>query len=167
MLVEMGERGPDSAGFAIYRNPVDEGRIKLTLFSPVDGYDWVGLTGGLSRQLDCEVTYTVSATHAAIVAAGPEAAIRSWLKSQHPEVRVMSVGTHIEIYKEKGRPADVATRFGLKQVRGTHAIGHTRMATESAVTTEHSHPFSTGMDLCLVHNGSLSNHNDPRPWLRR
>ena len=166
MLIEMGERGPDSAGFAIYRNPVDEGRIKLTLFSPVDGYDWVGLTGGLSRQLDSEVTYTVSATHAAVVAAGPEAAIRSWLKSQHPEVRVMSVGTHIEIYKEKGRPADVAARFRLKQVRGTHAIGHTRMATESAVTTEHSHPFSTGMDLCLVHNGSLSNHNQLRRLLR-
>ena len=50
---------------------------------------------------------------------------------------------------------------------GSHAIGHTRMATESAVTTEHSHPFSTGEDLCLVHNGSLSNHNQLRRWLRR
>ena len=42
---------------------------------------------------------------------------------------------------------------------GTHAIGHTRMATESAVTTDGAHPFSTGPDQCLVHNGSLSNHN--------
>ena len=44
-------------------------------------------------------------------------------------------------------------------------IGHTRMATESAVTTEGAHPFNTGSDLCLVHNGSLSNHNDLRKWL--
>jgi glutamate synthase domain-containing protein 1 len=41
------------------------------------------------------------------------------------------------------------------------------MATESLVTTQHSHPFSTGLDLCLVHNGSLSNHNRLRTFLRR
>ena len=58
-------------------------------------------------------------------------------------------------------------RFALEDMAGSHAIGHTRMATESAVTTEHSHPFSTGMDLCLVHNGSLSNHNRLRQVLSR
>ena len=57
--------------------------------------------------------------------------------------------------------------FALGDIRGTHAIGHTRMATESKVTTEGSHPFSTGEDLCLVHNGSLSNHNDLRRSLRK
>ena len=40
------------------------------------------------------------------------------------------------------------------------AIGHTRMATESAITTQGSHPYSTSEDECLVHNGSLSNHNN-------
>ena len=53
------------------------------------------------------------------------------------------------------------------EIDGSHALGHTRMATESRVTTEHSHPFSTGLDLCLVHNGSLSNHNRLRRMLRR
>jgi amidophosphoribosyltransferase len=57
--------------------------------------------------------------------------------------------------------------FRLGDFAGTHALGHTRMATESRVTTEGSHPFSTGHDLCLVHNGSLSNHNDLRRKLRR
>ena len=71
----------------------------------------------------------------------------------------MSVGERIEIYKEAGDPRDFVERFGLADVSATHALGHTRMATESRVTTEHSHPFSTGLDLCLVHNGSLSNHN--------
>ena len=73
----------------------------------------------------------------------------------------------MELYKEVGRPADVAEKFALAAMSGTHGIGHTRMATESAVTTDGAHPFSTGPDQCLVHNGSLSNHNALRRELRR
>jgi glutamate synthase domain-containing protein 1 len=79
----------------------------------------------------------------------------------------MSAGRVIEIYKETGLPDEFARAFALDQLSGTHALGHTRMATESRVTTEGSHPFSTGLDLCLVHNGSLSNHNRLRETLRR
>jgi methylamine---glutamate N-methyltransferase subunit A len=80
---------------------------------------------------------------------------------------VMSAGQTIEIYKEAGSPRQFIEAFALDEMQGSHALGHTRMATESAVTTEHSHPFSTGLDLCLVHNGSLSNHNRLRMELRR
>ena len=79
----------------------------------------------------------------------------------------MSIGERIEIYKEAVDPREFVERFELGDVAATHALGHTRMATESRVTTEHSHPFSTGLDLCLVHNGSLSNHNRLRMELRR
>jgi amidophosphoribosyltransferase len=79
----------------------------------------------------------------------------------------MSAGKAIEIYKETGRPEEFARQFRLEDIQGTHGLGHTRMATESRVTTEGSHPFSTGLDLCLVHNGSLSNHNRLRENLRR
>jgi amidophosphoribosyltransferase len=79
----------------------------------------------------------------------------------------MSAGQVIEIYKETGLPEEFAKAFSLEDFQGTHALGHTRMATESRVTTEGSHPFSTGYDLCLVHNGSLSNHNRLRESLRR
>jgi len=79
----------------------------------------------------------------------------------------MSAGSRIQIMKEVGPPAEVIERFNVREMTGTHAIGHTRMATESAVTTSGSHPFSTGADLCLVHNGSLSNHNSLRRTLRR
>ena len=79
----------------------------------------------------------------------------------------MSAGSVIEIYKEVGLPRAFAERFGVAELDGTHALGHTRMATESRVTTDGSHPFSTGLDLCLVHNGSLSNHNRLRESLRR
>jgi glutamate synthase domain-containing protein 1 len=71
------------------------------------------------------------------------------------------------LFKGVGLPDDVANRFGLAGMSGSHAIGHTRMATESAVTTAGAHPFSTGADQCLVHNGSLSNHNDIRRFLIR
>jgi len=84
-----------------------------------------------------------------------------------PETRVMSAGEVIEIYKEVGLPGDVAERFDIPQLTGSHGIGHTRMATESAVTTLGAHPFSTGADQCLVHNGSLSNHNSLRRTLAR
>jgi len=79
----------------------------------------------------------------------------------------MSAGRSIEIYKEAGPPGRFVERFALGEIAGSHALGHTRMATESRVTTEHSHPFSTGLDLCLVHNGSLSNHNRLRRSLSR
>jgi glutamate synthase domain-containing protein 1 len=79
----------------------------------------------------------------------------------------MGAGEAIEIYKEVGYPTDVSTRFDLDKMTGTHGIGHTRMATESAVTTMGAHPFSTGPDQCLVHNGSLSNHNNIRRDLIR
>jgi len=100
------------------------------------------------------------------VAADPDQA-ESWVHGRHPRLRVMSAGRVIEIYKEVGRPRAFAERFALADFQGTHGLGHTRMATESRVTTEGSHPFSTGHDLCLVHNGSLSNHNRLRERLRR
>src|SRR5436309_2865066 len=90
-----------------------------------------------------------------------------WVRRNRPELRVMSAGRVIEIYKEVGRPVEFVERFRVSDFTGTHGLGHTRMATESRVTTEGSHPFSTGLDLCLVHNGSLSNHNRLRERLRR
>jgi amidophosphoribosyltransferase len=95
------------------------------------------------------------------------ATAEAWVREQRPDLRVMSAGEVIEIYKETGLPDEFARAFSLEDFRGTHALGHTRMATESRVTTEGSHPFSTGLDLCLVHNGSLSNHNRLRESLRR
>jgi glutamate synthase domain-containing protein 1 len=79
----------------------------------------------------------------------------------------MSAGSVIEIYKEVGLPRAFTERFRVAELDGSHALGHTRMATESRVTTDGSHPFSTGLDLCLVHNGSLSNHNRVRKDLQR
>ena len=167
MLSEMGDRGPDSAGFAIYRDPVDEGEVKITLSNPADDYAWDELAASMEDDLAVSVRLKTYWNHAVLVVRGDEQAVLAWLRSQRPEARVTSAGADIEIFKERGTPEEVSTRFGLAEFEGSHALGHTRMATESAVTTEHSHPFSTGRDLCLVHNGSLSNHNRLRRELER
>lgn len=167
MLVELSDRGPDSAGVAFYRNPAPSGSTKLTLFSHEEGFDWSGLCAALKERFGDGVRPEVRASHAVVVVHAAAEDVHGWIRRNHPEVRIMSSGDTIEIYKEAGRPGTVVERFHLGEMTGTHALGHTRMATESAVTTEHSHPFSTGEDLCLVHNGSLSNHNRLRERLRR
>jgi methylamine---glutamate N-methyltransferase subunit A len=167
MLIEMTERGPDSAGIAVYRNPAPKGATKLTMHHPHPRFDWSKLAAGLEAELGAKANAEVRGSHAVLVADQDYEAIRAWLDRRQPEVSVVSVGDKIEIYKEMGLPADVVNRFHLRDLKGTHALGHTRMATESAVTTEHSHPFSTGLDLCLVHNGSLSNHNRLRERLKK
>jgi glutamate synthase domain-containing protein 1 len=109
----------------------------------------------------------VRATHAVFRIASDAEDAEAWLLENHPELTLMSAGRSIEIYKEADLPTRFVEKFALHEIAGTHALGHTRMATESRVTTAGSHPFSTGLDLCLVHNGSLSNHNRLRRTLQR
>ncbi|HEY1661746.1 MAG TPA: glutamine amidotransferase family protein [Verrucomicrobiae bacterium] len=167
MLDCMGSRGPDSAGFAIYRNSVPADSLKLTLQHASEIFHWDRLAKSLEDRFKTKIPFTVNSTHAVFVVVAKEAAIRRFLREEYPEVKTMSIGHRIEIMKEVGTPRSVIERFHIRQMHGSHAIGHTRMATESAVTTAGSHPFSTGHDLCLVHNGSLSNHNRLRENLRR
>ena len=167
MLVQMSSRGPDSAGVAVYRNPAPSGSSKLTLYSANPDEPWGAVMGDLRDAFgDCEEP-SVRASHAVLVVAAEAAEAESWVRANHPDLRVMSAGAVIEIYKETGLPEEFSAAFHVEDFKGTHALGHTRMATESRVTTEGSHPFSTGLDLCLVHNGSLSNHNRLRESLRR
>ncbi len=167
MLSTMCERGPDSAGFAVYAAP-SSGKTKMTLQSASPEADFAGLRADLRRITGVDSALQVKSTHAVLtVPSGMADVVRAELRSSHPGIRVMSVGESIEIYKEVGYPTGVAAQFELSAMSGTHAIGHTRMATESAVTTLGAHPFSTGPDQCLVHNGSLSNHNSLRRELKR
>jgi glutamate synthase domain-containing protein 1 len=161
MLVKMTDRGPDSAGFAVYRDG-EAGKVKLSIRG--EASDEVAKT--LSQALGAPVTCEARNSHLVVtVAQDQEAAARAWLAAERPDLVVIGAGRRIELYKEIGLPADVAKRFDLAGMSGSHAIGHTRMATESAVTTDGAHPFSTGPDQCLVHNGSLSNHRSLRRML--
>ncbi|NOD36807.1 MULTISPECIES: glutamine amidotransferase family protein [unclassified Ruegeria] len=167
MLVTMTDRGPDSAGIAIYGAEAD-GAVKLTVQSDTPEADFATLAVDLGAAIGAEVTLRANSTHAVLELAGDKAdQARQTVRELRPGLRVMSDGAAIEIYKEVGLPRDVADRFSLSAMSGSHGIGHTRMATESAVTTEGAHPFNTGSDQCLVHNGSLSNHNALRRKLKR
>jgi glutamate synthase domain-containing protein 1 len=167
MLITMTDRGPDSAGIAIYGDDV-EGKGKLTVQSADPARDFRALDSDLSKAIGADVTIELKDTHAILhLPADKIAVARKALADIRPDVRLMSAGGNIEIYKEVGLPKAVADRFEVAKMSGRHGIGHTRMATESAVTTMGAHPFSTGMDQCLVHNGSLSNHNSLRRDLVR
>jgi glutamate synthase domain-containing protein 1 len=165
MLVSLSERGPDSAGFAVYGDGL-AGRSKLTLQAAGGAGAFEGLVEELSGAAGCNVDATIRANHCVLVV-DDRAYDRAlaWLARERPDLHLTSAGRRIEIYKDTGLPSAVSERFGLCRMKGSHAIGHTRMATESAVTTDGAHPFSTGPDQCLVHNGSLSNHNTLRRGL--
>lgn len=166
MLMAMTDRGPDSAGFALYGDEYHDG-IKLTLRSDQESYNWPALAERFGVAFGRVDEWFPLADATVFKLPTTEALALEWLASEAPEVDVLSAGHSIEILKGVGLPGEVAAHFGLEKMAGSHAIGHTRMATESAVTLQGSHPFSTGMDLCLVHNGSLSNHNRLREKLKR
>ena len=167
MLITMTDRGPDSAGIAIYSG-ARPGLGKITVQSPEPEDDFRDLDADLHAAIGQPVALLVKSSHAVIeVPLAQLEAARTALRHLRPGLKVMSSGGSIEIFKEVGLPKDVAARFELSKMAGTHGIGHTRMATESAVTTMGAHPFSTGSDQCLVHNGSLSNHNGLRRELIR
>jgi glutamate synthase domain-containing protein 1 len=166
MLEELGDRGPDSAGIAVYGAEAP-GCVKLTVRLPA-GSTGEDLAVAVAEALESEILVETRGGHAVLaVPAAAAPAVIAWLARELPDVTLVGEGRRMELYKDVGRPEIVTARIALRDMAGTHGVGHTRMATESAVTIDGAHPFSTGPDQCLVHNGSLSNHNDVRRRLQR
>ena len=165
MLNTMSDRGPDSSGLAIYnRREID--KIKLTLRSENHQEDFKEIRKVLLQKLKLKFSIREHFNHIVLTVNKKDVdKVESFLKKSFSNLSLMSSGENIEIFKEVGLPKNVIQKFGINEMDGTHGIGHTRMATESAVTTLGAHPFSTGPDQCLVHNGSLSNHNQLRQKL--
>ena len=165
MLNTMSDRGPDSSGLAIY-NRRDIGKIKLTLRSENHQEDFKEIRKELLQKLKLKFSLREHYNHIVLTVNKKDVnQVESFLKKSFSNLSLMSSGENIEIFKEVGLPKNVIQKFGINEMNGTHGVGHTRMATESAVTTLGAHPFSTGPDQCLVHNGSLSNHNQLRQKL--
>jgi amidophosphoribosyltransferase len=157
MLVGMTERGPDSAGLAVYTAPVSEPEHKLSLYSGEHAVDWSDLKDRVSAAFGLHPGMAAHGNHAVLTTAADADRVSAWLKRHAPQVAVLSIGQSIDLYKDVGAPAEIARRYDFARLQGSHLVGHTRMATESAVTPAHAHPFTAGRDFCLVHNGSLSN----------
>jgi methylamine---glutamate N-methyltransferase subunit A len=157
MLTGMTERGPDSAGLAVYTTPVSDEQHKISLYCGKHAIDWSELVGQVSQAFPTRHDIAAHGNHAVLTTSADADAVVAWLKQHMPAVAVLSVGQSIDLYKDVGAPADIARRYRFAELQGTHLVAHTRMATESAVTPAHAHPFTAGRDFCLVHNGSLSN----------
>ena len=161
MLTEMGDRGPDSSGFAIYRDKIED-EFKVTLHSSTKNFDWNEVEKMIDSKFNLSIKITKISSHAIFKTLLKPEEIRKFINSNFKDLNITSIGKSLEIYKEVGMPLEVLEQFKVIDMIGSHMIGHTRMATESAITTEGSHPYSTAEDECLVHNGSLSNHNNVR-----
>ncbi|MBB6092754.1 amidophosphoribosyltransferase [Povalibacter uvarum] len=157
MMIGMTERGPDSAGLAVFTEPVEEGTYKISLYTGEQVVDWKGLLQKLRMAIDAKFDVVTSGNHAVLTSTASPSIVEAWIAEKLPQIAVLSIGRSIDLYKDIGAPADICKRYGFAKLQGTHLVGHTRMATESAVTPAHAHPFTAGHDFCLVHNGSLSN----------
>ncbi|MPV68206.1 class II glutamine amidotransferase [Burkholderia sp. BE17] len=161
MLIGMTERGPDSAGLAVFGDALDASRRKLSLYSGFtdegEHFPWDVLLDRLKASVDATARIDAKRNHAVLTVEGRADSIKHWLNEHYPRIYVLSAGRSIDLYKDIGLPADIAARYAFGDLKGSHLVGHTRMATESAVTPDRAHPFTAGEDFCLVHNGSLSN----------
>ncbi|MFD4555192.1 glutamine amidotransferase [Streptomyces sp. NPDC058469] len=159
MLGQVVERGPDSAGVAVYGDPrlSPPGRAVVSL---------LGVTPqGASTALPDAVVVAADAT-TVVHAESPVAELLATIATALPQATVIGSGEGFAVLKGTGNPIQLAESFGLAGVTGYQGVGHTRMATESAVTPEGAHPFSVGPGQCLVHNGSFANHATIRRELR-
>lgn len=158
IIEALDTRGPDSAGIAVYDRELGPDDLRWSLRAPQEDYPWEDLRIALATAVDLPVALDARTNMALLTSTASEPAMTAALGSVAPEIDLVGFGQAMTIYKDVGPPAAICERYGLLNAAGYQGLGHTRMATESAVTTRHSHPFSTGPDLALVHNGSFSNY---------
>jgi hypothetical protein len=159
MLDNMSSRGPDSAGFAIYNN--NSKKFYKYSLCINDKLVLKNFEIDIKKKFN-DVSFKLVSDHLILQTSSNPKIVISFIKKNYKDILIVGYGKSIEIFKQVGNPKDIVKKFKLEQLSGSHGIGHTRMATESAITIDGSHPYSTGEDECLVHNGSLSNHNNLR-----
>ncbi|CAM3001826.1 Class II glutamine amidotransferase [Prescottella defluvii] len=158
MLGQMVDRGPDSAGMAIYGDPTWSPAGHATVSLLDTGVAAEALAAGVGDALGVAVTGIDVGTTTLLHAPVPAATLADAALGAAPDAILIGFGDDVTVLKGMGDPVDLAHRFGLPAASGWQGVAHTRMATESAVTAAGSHPFAVGPDQCLVHNGSFSNH---------
>jgi methylamine---glutamate N-methyltransferase subunit A len=153
----MGDRGPDSAGLAVFQPAASSALRRYNLYAAQSGYDWPALLERFHNELDAAAEIEPLEKHAVLTSSREPDGVKAWLNHHDGTLHLLSVGRSIDVYKDEGHPCAIAKRYRFAGLSGSHCVGHTRMATESAVSPAHAHPFTAGEDFCLVHNGSLSN----------
>ncbi len=169
MFSAMAARGPDSGGCAFFHETTAPSLRRFSLLASGSGHDWTSFATSFQNAFTEHENFEITTidNHAMLISSADPTEVRHWLAEQAPGVSLLSVGHSIDVFKDVGNPTDIAERYAFSEIAASHCVGHTRMATESAVTAAHSHPFTAGEDFCLVHNGSLSNPYMLRRQLER
>lgn len=169
MLGEMQDRGADSAGIAIYGDPTwspaGQGCVSL-LETGVGADELDAATTAVGAALGSDVTGRLVDDTLVLSAEVDSEVLLATATTVYPEALVAGFGADLTVLKGVGAPRDLVRAWGLSNASGWQGVGHTRMATESAVTPSGAHPFAVGPEQCLVHNGSFSNHATIRRELR-
>ena len=142
---------------AVFTQELPQAQRKYSVFAPTWDYDWAPFEAEFIGSFGTTAAMAVKGNHAILTCRESLERVKPWVKERFAQLHLLSAGRSMDIYKDVGPPAEIAQRYALSEVAGTHVVGHTRMATESAVTPDRAHPFTAGEDFCLVHNGSLSN----------
>ena len=166
MLCEMGNRGSDSAGVAVYGDPVwsPSGRGGVSVVDLSEDADAV--SSAVSGRLGSDVDIVTVADAYLLSADVSSAALLDAVKDAYPRALIAGFGADLAVLKGVGHPKTLTDAWGLAKAQGWQGVGHTRMATESAVTPAGCHPYTVGPEQCMVHNGSFANHATIRRQLR-
>jgi glutamate synthase domain-containing protein 1 len=158
MLCEMSNRGSDSAGVALYGDPTwtPPGRGCVSLLE-VDGDD-ESIGAAVCSALGAAVSATTIGETRLLTADADSETLLAAARAAYPGALVAGFGADLAVLKGVGDPAALTRSWGLATAQGWQGVGHTRMATESAVTPSGAHPYAVGPEQCLVHNGSFANH---------
>lgn len=176
MLVEMTDRGPESAGVAVYGDPrwSPSGRMTVSFVPDSTSRE---LSTGIGQLAAAESLTEAVGSPVEVVDAGPTLVahvarpvgaekLREAILATYPKALIAGFGEHLAVLKGVGLPRDLAEAYGLPKAQGWQGVGHTRMATESAVTAGGCHPYNVGLDQCMVHNGAFHNYASVRATLR-
>lgn len=161
MLDGCQHRGPDSTGFALYGVAQAE-QLRLRFFVG-DGADAEAAVTRVKAELarhGAELIEEQTIGNNYRVTVHFTGDLQSFAYAMEHNAKVISIGSSLEIIKDIGTAHDVDDRYHVADYRGTHGLGHVRLATESDVKPEASHPFwATGFeDVAIVHNGQITNY---------
>ncbi len=170
MLCEMGDRGSDSAGVAVYGDPdwspPGRGCVSVADLGTGVAEDATQVAAAVGTELGGDVDGVAVGASYVLSAEVDSEALLSAVRAAYPQAIIAGFGSDIAVLKGVGHPRALTDGWGLAGARGWQGVGHTRMATESAVTPAGCHPYAVGPAQCMVHNGSFANHATIRRTLR-
>lgn len=170
MLDGCQHRGPDSTGFALYGDKKDH--LQLRFIVPTDETARKQAIENIALLLtkhDATIDTEQSVGCSYQVAVNFDGDLLEFTKDIEDQAKLVSVGHTLDIIKDDGTAREVDATYKVGEVKGTHGIGHVRLATESGVRPEAAHPFwATGFeDIAIVHNGQITNYWKMRRRLER